>query len=171
MKHNYSYLNDTQFLKQITEQKVLDFYTKITILNWAEEPIKDIQGKVITASFSFDGNSAIRRTGSMSLLIDQFINNLSNPENLISINKKIDIQIGFNNPTKQYTEYKILWFPLGLYVLTSVSMTHSISDLNVAIQFKDKMCLLNGECGGTFPASVVFDSYESTDEEGNTVIV
>ena len=171
MKHNYPYLNDTQFLKQITEQKILDFYTKITILNWIEEPVEDIQGKVITASFSLDGNSAIRRTGNMSLLIDKFINNLSNPEALISINKKVDIQIGFNNPTKHYTEYKILWFPLGLYVLTSVSITHSISDLNVSIQFKDKMCLLNGECGGTFPASVVFDSYESTDEEGNTVIV
>ena len=171
MKHNYPYLNDTQFLKQITGKRVLEFYTKITILNWLQQPVEDIQGKVITASFNLDGNSAIRRTGNMSLIADAFVNNLQNPEALVSINKKVDIQVGFNNPTQKYTDYNILWFPLGLYVLTSVSITHSLSDLNISIQFKDKMCLLNGECGGTLPASVVFDSYETVDEQGNSIVV
>jgi len=32
------------------------------------------------------------------------------------------------------------------------------------------MCLLNGECGGTLPASTVFDNYETIDENGNWII-
>lgn len=38
------------------------------------------------------------------------------------------------------------------------------------MQLKDKTCLLNGECGGTIPASTQFDEYEAVDENGNYVI-
>jgi len=31
------------------------------------------------------------------------------------------------------------------------------------------MCLLNGECGGTIPASTQFDKYDTADENGNIV--
>jgi hypothetical protein len=55
----------------------------------------------------------------------------------------------------------MLWFPLGIYVISSVSISHSNSGLTVSIQAKDKMCLLNGECGGVFSSSVVFDNYET----------
>lgn len=40
----------------------------------------------------------------------------------------------------------------------------------MSIQLKDKMCLLNGECGGVIPASVQFDKYETIDENGKYVI-
>jgi hypothetical protein len=55
----------------------------------------------------------------------------------------------------------MLWFPLGIYVISSVAISHSNSGLTVSIQAKDKMCLLNGECGGVFSSSVVFDNYET----------
>ena len=32
------------------------------------------------------------------------------------------------------------------------------------------MALLNGECGGTFPASIVFHEVEDIDENGNIQI-
>jgi hypothetical protein len=55
---------------------------------------------------------------------------------------------------------------MGVYVVTSVNISHSVTDLILSIQLKDKMCLLNGECGGVIQASTVFDSYYTIDESG-----
>ena len=46
-----------------------------------------------------------------------------------------------------------------VYVVTSNSISHSDTGLVASLQLKDKMCLLNGECGGTIPAATVFDNY------------
>ena len=89
---------------------------------------------------------------------------------LISMNKKIYVEIGYKNITSRYKEYPIIWFPLGVYVIISSSIAHSNSDLTISLQLEDKMCLLNGECGGTFPATVVFDQYDTIDENGEEII-
>jgi hypothetical protein len=47
----------------------------------------------------------MRRTCNISLIADINNNNLNNIKNLLSINKKIDILIGFTNSTEQYTNY------------------------------------------------------------------
>jgi hypothetical protein len=70
----------------------------------------------------------------------------------------------------QYTEYDILWFPLGIYVITNPSLSHDSNGVSISLQLKDKMCLLNGECGGTLPASTTFNEYETVDENGEYVI-
>ena len=50
------------------------------------------------------------------------------------------------------------------------SLSHSIDGTNISLALKDKMCLLNGECGGVIPASTRFDEYETLDENGEWVI-
>ena len=169
MKNNYIYLNDKPFLKEILSQSVATYFVKITVLNWDESPLQDIQGKVISASFNIDGQSNIRRTGNLSLLLD---NNLSplNINSLISINKKVNIEIGFKNNLQKYSNFSIIWFPLGVYVMTSVSITHSMDNTTISLQLKDKMCLLNGQCGGTLPAATIFDNYTTIDENGKEII-
>ena len=170
MKNNYSYLNDKTFLKQLIGLHIKQFFVKIIILNWDENPITNIQGRIISANINIDGQSAIRRTATLSVVLDDLINNLTSTENLLSINKKVNLQIGFVNTTDQYKNYDFLWFPLGVYVITSSSLSHSSDGLIASLQLKDKMCLLNGQCGGTLPASTVFDNYETIDEDGNYII-
>ena len=170
MRVYYDYLNDVDFLKQVAGFHISEYYVLITVLDWSENAIQEIQGRVISGSFNIDGQSSLRRTANFSMMADKMISNLDNIENLISINKKINVQIGYENMTKKYQDYPILWFPLGVYVISSVSISHSDSGLLVSIQGQDKMCLLNGDCGGTFPASVVFDSYETLGDEGEWVI-
>ena len=165
-----SYLNDAAFLKEIAKLHIKTYYVKITILDWNENEIQDIQGKVLSANINMDGNSIIRRTASISILLDDTNNNIISVENILSINKKINLQIGFQNITQQYKEYQILWFPLGVFVVTDNSISYSNSGLTASLQLKDKMCLLNGECGGTLPAATVFDNYITVDENGNEVI-
>ncbi len=46
------------------------------------------------------------------------------------------------------------------------SLSHGTGGTTISLQLKDKMCLLNGECGGVIPASTRFDEYETIDENG-----
>lgn len=57
-------------------------------------------------------------------------------------------------------EKDLVWFPLGVFVITQPSISHSTSGCVINLNCKDKMCLLNGEMGGIFPASVTFDHYD-----------
>ena len=170
MKRNYSYLKDSSFLKTVDEMKVKEQYIKITVLDFQERPIKEIQGRVTGGSINLDGNSSIRRTCNLTMVADEYENDLTNVNSLISINKKVELEIGFLNTTAQYLKYNILWFPLGIYVIINPSISHSDGGVSISLQLKDKMCLLNGECGGTLPSSVTFHEYETVDENGNIIL-
>jgi hypothetical protein len=45
---------------------------------------------------------------------------------------------------------------MGIYVIISLNISHDENGVNISLGLHDKMALLNGECGGEFPASVVF---------------
>lgn len=147
--------------------KIRDQFIKIIILNWAEQPIEEIQGRATGGSINLNGNSSIRRTANINILIDSDNADITNVKNSLSISKKVKLEIGLKNYSNQYTEYPIIWYPLGVYVISSVQISHSTGANVVAtLQLKDKMCLLNGECGGTLPASVTFDSYDTLTANG-----
>ena len=161
------YLRDKNFLKTIDRISLKEEFAKITILNWQERPIEDIQGKVSSGTLNINGNSSLRRTCNLTILIDENNSNITSVKNSLSINKKIKLEIGIKNNTSQYSEYDIIWFPLGTYIISSVSITNTNSQITSAsLQLKDKMCLLNGECGGLLPASVTFSSYDVLDANG-----
>ena len=159
--NNYPYLKDSDFLQQIDKLKIANHYAKIIVLNWDENPIQDIQGRIISGSINIDGTSSMRRTCNLSLYSEgKEDESIYNTENLISINKKIYLEIGVENLTNSYLEYPIIWFPCGIYVIIDASVSSAVSGVSISLQLKDKMCLLNGECGGTISASTQFDEYD-----------
>ena len=159
----YPYLSDLRFLKELDELNIKEQFVKIIILDWLENPIANIEGRVSGGSMNLDGSSAVRRSGSITFICDDEYYNVLDVNNLISINKKIKIEIGYANTTDKYTEYDKIWFPQGIFVIINPSITHNNQGLSIAISFKDKMCLLNGECGGVLPASVTFHEREEED--------
>lgn len=112
----------------------------------------------------------MRRTASISLLATEVENDLINIDNLLSINKKIELLIGFLNTTDSYKDYPILWFPQGVYVITNPSLSRQQNQVTISLNLHDKMALLNGECGGTFPAAISFHELEEEDAYGNITI-
>ena len=171
IKRKYDYLNDTSFLKTIDFQHLKEIYAKITILDWNENPIQDIEGITTTGSINIDGKSSMRRTCNLTLIVkEDNLSNITNVNNLVSINKKIQLDIGVKNITNEYTEYNTLWFPQGTFVIISASITRNNSGTTISLQLKDKMCLLNGEVGGVIPASTQFDTYDTIDENGKEVL-
>ena len=172
MKFNYKYLQDSAFLAEIDNLQVKTQFVKITLLDWLENPIQEIQGLITGGSGNLDGNSAMRRSANLTVQIpNEELANITNVNNLFSINKKIYLEIGYKNSTGKYTEYPIIWYPQGLYIINGASLSHSSSGVSLSLQLKDKMCLLNGDCGGKIAASTQFDEYETIDENGDFVIM
>lgn len=168
MRKKYDYLNDMNFCIEMFNHHLNEKFVKITILDWSEEhTIKEIQGLVTGGGINLDGNSAVRRTCNLSA----FINNvdygkITETDNIFSINKKIYLEIGYTNITNRYLDYPIIWFPQGHFVMINPSINHSLTGTTLSLQLRDKMCLLNGEVGGTIPATTQFDSYDTIDENG-----
>lgn len=167
MTYDFPYLKDSVFLKKFDELKLKEQYVKLIVLTFDEMPIQEIQGKVTGGNLTLDGSSGMRRTGNLSMIADEYENDLTDTKHLLSINKKVEVLIGFVNTTNEYTEYDMLWFPQGIYVIISPNISHNSDGVNISLTLHDKMALLNGECGGTLPASVTFNEIEDIDEDGN----
>lgn len=167
MKRNYVYLNDSDFLEKINSDRQQTQYVKITLLDWEENPIEEIQGLTTGGSINLNGDSAVRRTCNLSMYVyKENYMRITDPNNMISINKKVFLEVGLKNNTDKYTDYDIIWQPQGIYVITACGTSHSTSGITLNINLQDKMCLLNGTCGGVLPSSIQFDRYDTIDESG-----
>ena len=165
------YLKDKKFLKELDNERVKTLTTRITVLTWDEKPIADFTGKVLPGGIvNLDGNSSMRRTCNITLSLDDDEMDITEVKNLISINKKVTLEVGVYNTLDKYKEYEIIWFPLGLYIIIQPNISRSTSGTTVSLQLKDKMCLLNGEVAGTLPASITFNEMGYTDDEGKEYI-
>ena len=137
-------------------------WVKIEILDSEENFIEEIQGRVATGSnISIDGSSSVRRSTNFTFYLTEEDNpNLSDIGNLLSLNKKVRILEGIENDGILLNYPSIIWIPLGIFVLGQPSISSSSSGVNISLNCKDKMCLLNGEVGGSFPTSIVFNEYD-----------
>ena len=170
MTHNFPYLRDVNFLNSFDKSKLKQQFVKIIVLTFNEMPIAEIQGKVLSGNLSLDGSSAMRRTANISLVADEYVNDLTDTKHLLSINKKVEILIGFTNTTGEYEDFPVLWFPQGTFVIITPNISHGTDGINISLTLHDKMALLNGECGGTLPASIIFHQVEDIDENGQIYI-
>ena len=147
-------------------------YAKIILLSFDDKPIREIQGNITAGNLSVNGSSSVRRTISLTMLADEHNSNIEDIDNEISINKKVKVLVGYTNPLKSYAHYgDIIWFPCGVFVLSSASVSRSTSGWNISISGKDKMCLLDGSAGGIFPASITFHENYIQKDNGDIEIV
>ena len=170
MVRKYPYLSDIDFLNKIYGQHSRAAYACVTILDWSEKPIKEVQGKIISGSISVNGDSAVRRTANLSIKVTKDDGNYLDLNSLFAINKKIYIETGLSNGfahLDMYRDYPIVWFPFGTFVIQSYSMTNDMTGITINLTLGDKMCLLNGTAGGVIPASTNFESYDTLGPDGD----
>lgn len=144
-------LLDKDFLKQLDSFNNRETYARITALSVDELPLELIEGKIISGSINVDGASALRRTCSVSLVAqDVNINDF-----YWGLNNKFKLEIGLKNfINEKYPD--IIWFPQGIYNITSFNSNLALNNFTISINGKDKMCQLNGEIGGVLPAQIDF---------------
>ena len=191
------FLKDKQFLKALDTLHIKNQFVRITILSWEEESIQEIQGVVKSGNITIDGKSSVRRTCQLSVYTEQLENDLTKITNLFSVNKKCKVEIGFENtipekvyytggtldehgevqePERHVINYQdmygnFVWFPLGIFVFSNPSISHSLDGVNITLSLKDKMCLLNGSMGGVIPAATDFDILDDVRPDNDTECV
>lgn len=154
---------DIEFLKRLDEDREREVYAKIIALTFDEDPTEEITGKVTQGSVNIDGDSAIRRSCSVTLIAkDVNIN-----EFYWGLNTKFKLYIGLKNHIDpQYED--IIWFKQGTFLINSFNTSLSTNNYTISISGRDKMCLLNGDIGGMIKSlSAQFDCIEEVDDYGN----
>lgn len=182
MKRYYPYLLDQSFenangelekrafLKTIDDLLNQKQYVRITLLTWDEEPLKEIQGEITSGTLTKDGSSSVRSSCQLSLSVDSGSYDIENTNMDFAINKKIYLELGVKNDTGEWEEYPVLWFPQGVFFIASFSWSSSTSSaVTINLTLKDKMCGLDGTCGGKFPAAVILDEMDTQDASGQYV--
>ena len=101
--NKYPYLKDSAFLFDLFRTRNLEQFVNITVLNFDEKPLKEVQGKVLSGNFNLDGNSSVRRTGNLSMFIEARDADYMEVNAYFSMNKKIKVEIGLTNNTNKYT--------------------------------------------------------------------
>lgn len=157
MDNSYALL-DKQFLEKLHKETQREIYVKIISLTNDEYPIEEIQGLITDGSINVDGDSAIRRTCSLTFISNDIINDYN-----WALNTRFKVSVGLKNSINNNYPNTI-WFPQGTYIITSFSISRSTNNKTISIQGKDKMCLLNGDVNGTIKeTSIQFDSIQEED--------
>ena len=155
------------FLKQLDEMRQKIVYARITALDYNDLPKEDFEGRITDGSITVDGKSSLRRVCSMSLIAtkeDQVITDI-----YWAYNTKFKVEIGVQNLIDaSYPD--IIWFPQGVYVVTSFSKSQDIiSSLKISISGQDKMCWLNGTISGALPHEVNFGEIDEEQQDGSII--
>ena len=137
-------LLDKDFLKQLDEQRTREIYAKVIALDFDENPIEEITGRITQGSISVNGTSAVRRTCSMTMVASEL--NIHNY--YWGLNTKFELKVGVKNTIDLIKYPEIIWFPEGHYVISTFSTSQSTNSYTISLQGKDKMCMLNGDVGG-----------------------
>ena len=151
---------DKEFLYNLNQDRHKEIYAKIISLSFDEKPLEQIEGRVTSGSINIDGTSTVRRTCNLTLIAKD----VNITDFYWGVSNKFTLEIGLkNNINEEYPN--IIWFKQGIYVITSFNSSLTNSNYTISINGKDKMCLLNGEIGGSLPSSIDFgkiDIYEDT---------
>lgn len=162
---------DIDFLTALDKLNIKTHYAKIVLLDFDEKPKKEIQGLITAGSLNVNGSSAVRRTINLTMLADEHNSDLESLDNDIALDKKVKVFVGYKNPFKSYAEYgDIVWFPCGLFILFSASISRGTSGWTISISGRDKMCMLDGTAGGTLPANTTFHERWIMLDDGNIEI-
>ena len=153
-------LADKDFLRELDQNREREVFAKIVSLDYDENPIEEITGRVSSGTVSIDGSSSVRRSCSLSLIAQE----LNIHDFYWGLTTKFKLYSGLkNNINSKYPD--IIWFPLGMFVISSFNTSQSTNSYTVSIQGKDKMCLLNGTLGGTVMSLTADFGTETIEDE------
>ena len=153
-------LADKDFLRELDQNREREVFAKIVSLDYDENPIEEITGRVSSGTVSVDGSSSVRRSCSLSLIAQE----LNIHDFYWGLTTKFKLYSGLkNNINSKYPD--IIWFPLGMFVISSFNTSQNINSYTVSIQGKDKMCLLNGTLGGTVMSLTADFGTETIEDE------
>ena len=159
------YLFDKAFLKKLDYHREKETYIRIISLTNDEYPREQIEGKATGGSINVDGASAVRRSCSLNLIALE--DDVILTDNFWCYNNKFKLEVGLKNLIdNKYPD--IIWFDMGIYIITSFSKSKNTNNLSISLSGKDKMCRLNGEVSGNIMMSTDFGTIETVQKNEET---
>lgn len=153
---------DKDFLLELDKDKNKTIFARITALRFDESPIEFIEGRVTQGSISIDGDSAIRRSCSLTMVAANF----DYRNYYWGLNTKFKLEVGLENHINPFYP-DICWFDQGIFLITQFNTSRNATSFSISVSGKDKMCQLNGEIGGNFESSVDFGQIEEQNLDGS----
>ena len=123
MRKEYPYLQDSYYEDANSQRQRRNFlatidnfinqkqYVKVTLLNWQEDPIKEIEGELVSGTISKDGSSSVRRTCQFTTVVNRGEYTVEDGEMDFAINNAVNV-LGVSSPI--FTEDGI--FPLDTFI-------------------------------------------------------
>lgn len=121
-------------------QPIRNLETTIQILGEKDEIIDTITGKVIRGTISYDGTSLIRRTGSLTMVVDPAY--MPSPDSVLWFNKKFRVYQGVVD-LSQYP-HEAINFLLGTFWLDEHTLDYNTEERTITLQLSDKMTRWDG---------------------------
>ena len=117
-------LLDKAFIKRLYKNREKTKYVKITSYNHQGLPIETLEGVATGGSINLDGKSAARRSCSLTLATEKDVN--------WALSTEFELQIGeLNTIDDNYPD--IIWFPMGRYLISSLSSNRQVNNFNISI--------------------------------------
>lgn len=157
----------TQTDYDLAQLKSKDVRTKIDVLNFNFQTVNSLEGRVIDGSISVDANSDIRRTCSITLVVDRFDKMIA-PGGELWVDKFIEIYTGVNNP---HNNNEIVWWKMGIFLVNNPNGVYNANTRTVSFEGLDLMAKLSGRRSGQLPAvaTVVKEGTKISDVVRDTI--
>lgn len=153
--------------KLLITQPSVDYKYKLIVLDNNRNYIDELIGISNIGSYAVDPDSDIRRTTSLTLLLDTYYSELSIETRLFSwIGYNFLLQIGIYSLRDD--EYK--WFDCGYYLITEANTVYSAIDNSLTLNLSDWYSIFNGTRNGQLGGAPIID-IPNYGEDGNPVII
>lgn len=128
---------------RIIMQSTRNVFCYVDILNENFKKIGTLDGQVITDTYSFDANSDIRKTMSLTLHVSDS-SLLIGRDKKIWFDKYLDVYFGIqNNRTGEIVRY-----PIGLFLFYDVGYQYDAASRTLTLSLVDRVADLNGDRRG-----------------------
>lgn len=138
----------TQTDYDLVQMKVRNLRIKVDVLNFNFQTINSLQGYVTDGSISIDATSDIRRTCSLTLVVEKSDKMIS-PEGELWLDKFIKIYEGIDNPRNNG---ETVWWNMGIFLINNPNTVYNVNTKTVSFEGLDLMAKLTGRRNGQLPA-------------------
>ena len=152
--------------KKLITQKILELRFKMEVYDENNHVLDTLEGGIVGGSLSINAESDVRRTFNVDIIPNRQFDIRIKENNLIWINRKVKLYIGIND--KLRNEY--IWYPQGVYVFTSTSITYDTTTNKVSVSCSDMVAKLDGTKNGQLGQQIIkFPSYEEDETTGEII--
>ena len=131
--------NDVRLLSQSTR----DVYCRVDILNDNIKKIGSLDGEVVSDTYTFDANSDIRKTMSLTIHVaDSSL--LIGRDKKIWFDKYLDVSMGI----KDLRTGEIIYYPIGIFVFYDIGYQYDAANRILTLNLVDRVADLNGDRRG-----------------------